>query len=538
MKIDALLLKIDRFGLFDVDMRKVLERIVEVTATYVMHSTIFLVGALILLAVAGRWRSRSSGVSPSLAEITWKLAAILPLLTAPLCVGSSCSPRMLVWSLNSLSPVPGQIDRTGNTNLNSRRLVNTGSIALVPVVPIEPNQNAETEDFGQLLSRADLEMIAGLSKGNYEQTLPFSAKSELTAQTTVDAPSIRTVLWQDDTKRTQSTLAVPNQTVPFSGVQLAGIVIEAWIGLSCCRLLWIGISLHRWLQRCEPIETQLRQDLDSLVPNRGRIRLLRAMHPRQKRCDTAGRKDQQTKLTVLPFACGVWQWTIVLPTKIEERLSADELSALLTHEAAHLVRRDPAWQWFGHVLCTCLVFQPLNLVARWRWQQAAEMLCDDWAVERKIAPTQLARCLAQIAEWRLDPTSIANRTPQMGLPAVGNVGPLTQRIEWLLRKRSSVRPKQRLRQLSIVLVAAVAAMSLGASGPRLTLTSFVQASTPKDASRKTDSTHEELIDELNASERELRDLQSRLKSLSNPEIDSLVSGLRRRVEQIKADLAK
>ena len=538
MKIDDLLATVARVGLFDVDLRNILERIVEVTATYAMHSTIFLFGALILLTVAARRRSRPSGVSPSLAEMTWKLAAILPLLTAPLCVGSSWSPRILVWSLNSLSPVPGQIDRSINANVNSRRPANTGSVALVPVVPIEPNQNAETEDFGQLLSRADLEVIAGLSKGNYEQTSSFSAKTELNAQSTVDAPSIRTVLRQDETKRTQSPVAVPNQTVPFSGAQLAGIVIATWIGLSLCRLIWIGISLSRWLRRCEPIETKLRQDLDCLVPNRGRIRLLRAMHPTRKHCDTPRLKDQQTKLTVLPFACGVWQWTIVLPTKIEERLSADELRALLTHEAAHLVRRDPAWLWFGQFLCTCLVFQPLNLVARWRWQQAAEMLCDDWAIERKIAPTQLARCLAQIAEWRLDPTSISNRTPQMGLPAVGNVGPLTQRIEWLLRKRSSIEPKRRLRQSSLVMAAAVLAMTLGASGPRLTLMSSVQASTLTETGSNPESIHDELIAEWNATERELRDMQSRLKSLSNPEIDSLVSGLHRRVEQIKTDLPK
>jgi beta-lactamase regulating signal transducer with metallopeptidase domain len=67
-----------------------------------------------------------------------------------------------------------------------------------------------------------------------------------------------------------------------------------------------------------------------------------------------------------PVAYGIFVWTIILPEKIEQRLNKEELKSLLAHEVAHLVRGDVWWLWIGRVLCSCLAFQPLNLLARRR----------------------------------------------------------------------------------------------------------------------------------------------------------------------------
>ena len=72
-----------------------------------------------------------------------------------------------------------------------------------------------------------------------------------------------------------------------------------------------------------------------------------------------------------PAAFGVWQWRIVLPATIEDDLPSDELTALLAHELAHLVRGDTFWLWVGHLLCSCCAFQPLNFLARREWRRAA-----------------------------------------------------------------------------------------------------------------------------------------------------------------------
>src|SRR5262249_43155956 len=44
-------------------------------------------------------------------------------------------------------------------------------------------------------------------------------------------------------------------------------------------------------------------------------------------------------------------------------------------------------------------FQPLNRLARDRMQEAAELLCDDWAVHRTGSGFSLATCLVKVAEW-------------------------------------------------------------------------------------------------------------------------------------------
>ncbi|MBP86430.1 MAG: hypothetical protein CMJ64_06910 [Planctomycetaceae bacterium] len=112
-----------------------------------------------------------------------------------------------------------------------------------------------------------------------------------------------------------------------------------------------------------------------------------------------------------PIAYGLFRWTIVLPEGAEDRLERNELKALLAHEVAHLVRGDVRWLWAGRVLCTCFAFQPLNFLARKRWQQVAEYLCDDWALERGVRSLSLARCLTQVAEWRFGAD-----TPPSGWP--------------------------------------------------------------------------------------------------------------------------
>ena len=97
-------------------------------------------------------------------------------------------------------------------------------------------------------------------------------------------------------------------------------------------------------------------------------------------------------------------------------MKRDELRGLLTHELAHLVRGDVIWMWIGRVVCTCLAFQPLNFIARRRWQNAAEYLCDDWAMAHGVHRVSMARCLTQIAEWQLDRRLGVDRLAVSGSP--------------------------------------------------------------------------------------------------------------------------
>ena len=117
----------------------------------------------------------------------------------------------------------------------------------------------------------------------------------------------------------------------------------------------------------------------------------------------------------------------MLPSGIDQRLSRDEIKALLAHELAHLVRGDAYWLWIGRLLCACFPMQPLNFVARRKWQSAAEFLCDEWAVDHRVPPLTLAKCLTTVAEWQID-----RPVPEAALAARGKQSDLGERIERLV----------------------------------------------------------------------------------------------------------
>ena len=90
---------------------------------------------------------------------------------------------------------------------------------------------------------------------------------------------------------------------------------------------------------------------------------------------------------------------ICLPPRFLDGLGEDEQRAALAHELAHVARRDPWWQLGTAILHALLFFQPLHHLARRRLRDAAENLCDDWAVRQTGSPLALGRCLADIASW-------------------------------------------------------------------------------------------------------------------------------------------
>ena len=98
-----------------------------------------------------------------------------------------------------------------------------------------------------------------------------------------------------------------------------------------------------------------------------------------------------------PVAMGTSE--ICLPVRALDSLSAAEQRAVLAHELGHLVRRDPSWLAVAVAVESVLFLQPLNRLARRRLQEAAEYLCDDWAVSQTGGSLTLAKCLAEVATW-------------------------------------------------------------------------------------------------------------------------------------------
>lgn len=100
-----------------------------------------------------------------------------------------------------------------------------------------------------------------------------------------------------------------------------------------------------------------------------------------------------------PISMGLLRPEICVPPRALLELSDEEQEALLAHELAHVVRRDPLWLAVCRLCEGVFFFQPLNRVARRELEDCAEFLSDAWAVRQTGLRYSLASCLTRIAEW-------------------------------------------------------------------------------------------------------------------------------------------
>ena len=96
------------------------------------------------------------------------------------------------------------------------------------------------------------------------------------------------------------------------------------------------------------------------------------------------------------FVWGHLRSKLVISTGLLNALTAQELSALLEHEAAHHARRDNFLKW---MLTVCRYGSPLfpltGLLNRW-WGEQIEMVCDEVAARRTSAPAEVAGALVRL----------------------------------------------------------------------------------------------------------------------------------------------
>ncbi len=129
----------------------------------------------------------------------------------------------------------------------------------------------------------------------------------------------------------------------------------------------------------------------------------------------------------------VLRGTIVLPERCAREMRDGELEAVLAHEAAHLLRRDPLWLEVMDLVSRVLWIQPLNRLARRGFLEAAELACDDWAVSRTQRPLDLARSISRVAEWS------RGAPPAPAAALAGSRSGLSGRVRRILRGEPGAR---------------------------------------------------------------------------------------------------
>lgn len=189
-------------------------------------------------------------------------------------------------------------------------------------------------------------------------------------------------------------------------------------------------------------------------------------------CDAAG-INRSIRLTVSrtissPVALGHSE--ICIPERAVLVLDLDQQRAMLAHELAHLVRRDPAWHGIFAALQNLFFFQPLNRFGISKARGLAEYLCDDWAVKH-TGGLSLARCLVEVAAWVKD-------APQsLPVPAMTNgESNLVRRVSRLLNEPEPARLHR-----GLVVAAVVLPLLVGCSTPGLSVLDASPRNTTQNA---------------------------------------------------------
>jgi beta-lactamase regulating signal transducer with metallopeptidase domain/HEAT repeat protein len=97
----------------------------------------------------------------------------------------------------------------------------------------------------------------------------------------------------------------------------------------------------------------------------------------------------------MPFACGLFTPTIVLPAECDG-WSLDRRRAVLLHELAHVRRHDLIGHTMGRVACAVYWFHPLVWTAAKQLRSESERACDDLALSCGARATDYAEHLLDI----------------------------------------------------------------------------------------------------------------------------------------------
>ena len=233
----------------------------------------------------------------------------------------------------------------------------------------------------------------------------------------------------------------------LSGLSIVFIVWAAVLLAIAVSLGYATLMVHRIVNRARALDTE-----DWLTPLfEVSDRLALDEPPRLLRSEDAK----------MPFACGVFRATIVLPAECDS-WSLDRRRAVLLHELAHVRRHDLVGHTLGRLACAVYWFHPLVWTAAKQLRSESERACDDLALACGARATDYAEHLLDIV------TSVRrDSTPSVALA-------MARRKEFEGRMLAILDPELRhsspSRKQSAALIGSLALISIvvgaAAPGPR------------------------------------------------------------------------
>jgi beta-lactamase regulating signal transducer with metallopeptidase domain len=383
--------------------------------TYALHSTVLLGLAWAL--------TRSRSVEHGVREIIWKTALVGGLITASLQASFDVKP------LGSLS---------------------------IATATIGSETNADAADVSAIDAAAPTTTAPShsqpLSSANAAGTTEPAATNAEDAQQTANGDASGPLATSEAARVNANEVAAEQVDSPNSALSLNWLT---W--------LWVALALPMVL-----VYTARRLVLTGRIGDRRPVTdasvlaVLDALR-------ASGEVASSVRLTASqaissPVALGSDE--ICLPATALQDLDTEQLRAMLAHELAHLVRRDPLWLVLACLLERALFFQPLNRLARREILHSAEYLADEWAA-RRAGGIPLAKALVKVAEWM--------QASPLGVPVAGFAeerSQLTVRVSRLLDRAAWAAPKSQWR-IAMLAIGVVAVMAMFVPGVSAEATSAI-----------------------------------------------------------------
>ena len=156
-----------------------------------------------------------------------------------------------------------------------------------------------------------------------------------------------------------------------------------------------------------------------------------------------------TSANIAPF---VWWMTgrvvIVVSSRAIQELSENDLRLVITHEMAHIKRRDHWFRWLEWIALVVFWWNPVIWWARRQLRISEEMACDDLVLEQPVSAVhQYVNSLLNMAELL---ASSAIRPPVLA-SAINSGGSLEERLKMMMTGKSRKVPA--FLRLAVVAVA-------------------------------------------------------------------------------------
>ncbi len=175
--------------------------------------------------------------------------------------------------------------------------------------------------------------------------------------------------------------------LPAPPAWMLGAGIFTWLVWAICGSTRLGGSIwavRRLKDRAVPIDERLQRQLPMWIAARG-----------------SGRRLELRQSDEISCACAAGLFgrpTIIIPTRLIERLPPRDLDLIVMHEHAHLERHDDWSRLAQALICVVAGLHPAVALIGRQIDFEREAACDDRVVARVGAALGYARCLADAAD--------------------------------------------------------------------------------------------------------------------------------------------